>query len=221
MARARLEMLALCLLVASGCSKTWKGAVTQPNPLIEPLETLRVSEPVVIITGDMELRVPQPPEDSRIRVVSTKPYPLENAATFTIVSRDRLRFHVQLEHKWQDWADPANWTVYLVDSHGTRWEPESVDSAKPKHIVQMWDQEQRSVRRDAYGNIVEINDDGWRRRMPLGSLSVFRGRADFEFYDHGIFTEDVESLTLVVRRPGYAFEFRWDFADEDVVAQGD
>ena len=39
----------------------------------------------------------------------------------------------------------------------------------------MWDQEVRSVQRNRFGDVVAINDDGWRRRLPLGSLSVFRG----------------------------------------------
>jgi hypothetical protein len=215
-------VIALCLVGAvAGCTKTFHGGAVQPNPLVDPTETLRDSEVIVILTGDMELRVPRPAEDAQIAVMSTKPYKLENAATFTVVSRDRLRFHVQLEHKWQDWADPGTWEVYLIDDKGRRYEPESVQRARPKHLVTMWDQEVRSVQRDAFGNITEINDDGWKRRAPLGSLSVFRGRADFEFYQRDIFSEDVKSLTLVVKRKGVGFEFRWDFADSMVASGAD
>jgi hypothetical protein len=210
-----------CLLVllvgAAGCSRTFKGNVTQPNPLVAPNETLRDSEPVVIITGDMELTMPK--EQARLSSFKSRRYPLQNVASFTVVSRDRLRFHVQLEHKWQDWADPAKgWTVTLIDDQGRTWEPESVESRKPKLLVTMWDQEVRSVVRSngedgEIGDIVHVRNDGWRRRMPLGSLSVFRGRADFVFYQRDIFTTDIKWMKLVVRRPGVGFEFRWDFAD--------
>ena len=60
---------------------------------------------------------------------------------------------------------------------------------------------------------MEINDDGCKRRQTLGSLSVFRGRGDFVFYDRDLFTTNVRSLKLVVKRSGEAFEFVWRFQD--------
>lgn len=202
----------------AGCSRTFSAQVIQPNPLAKPTETLRDSEPVRIVTGDMELNVPRESEQ-RVAVLHHNRYPLVNEASFTVVSRDRLRFHVQLEHKWQEWADLSSWEVYMVDDHGRTYWPEDIEHPKTKHIVSMWDQEQRSVQRNMYGDIVAINEDGWRRRQPLGSLSVFRGNADFVFYQRDLFTPDVRSVRLVVRRTGQAFEFTWNF--EDKVASGD
>ena len=60
-----------------------------------------------------------------------------------------------------------------------------------------------------------IRDDGFRRRQPLASLSVFRGRGDFVFFSHDLFTRDIKSLTLRLERPGIAFEFSWRFAEEN------
>jgi len=218
MARALL----VALVLVGGCTKTWHGTATQPNPMVHPTETLRVSEPIVITTHDMDLRVPEPTTDAQVQITHTKLYPLENAASFSVVSRDRLRFHVQLEHKWQEWADPSTWTVTLTDDQGHTWTPETVEHQKPEMITQMWDQETRSVDREFgdKGDIVAIHDDAYKHRDFLGSLSVFRGHAEFEFYQRDIFTADVKSLTLKVHRPGYAFEFHWDFAD-NVVATGD
>jgi hypothetical protein len=85
----------------------------------------------------------------------------------------------------------------------------------------MWDREIRTARRNMYGDIVSINEDGWRRRQTLGSLSVFRGTADFVFYQRDLFTPDMRNLKLVVRRPGQAFEFRWNFDDRHVATQAD
>jgi hypothetical protein len=188
--------------------------VRQPNPLEAANETLRESEPVVIVTGDMELEQPREAESGqRVSVARNKRYPLENVATFTVVSRDRLRFHLQIEHKWQEWADPTSWDVYLVDDQGHEYLPESVEHANTRHLVSMWDREVRTAQRNVYGDIVAINEDGWKRRQSLGSLSVFRGRADFVFYKRDIFRPDVRKLTLVVRRTEQAFKFTWNFAD--------
>jgi hypothetical protein len=192
----------------------------QPNPLAQPTETLRDSEEVKIITGDMELNVPRQPERShQVAPMRHNKYPLKNTASFTLVSRDRLRFHVQLEHKWQEWADLTTWEVYMIDDEGRRYLPESVEHARTKHMVSMWDREVRTVQRNMYGDIVKINQDGHKRRQTLGSLSVFRGNADFVFYQRDVFTPDMRRLTLVVRRPGQAFEFNWAFDDREVVAQ--
>jgi hypothetical protein len=80
-------------------------------------------------------------------------------------------------------------------------------------ITRMWDREIRSAQRNQYGDVVAINDDGWRRRQTLGSLSVFRGNADFVFYQRDLFNVNVHSLRLVVKRSGEAFEFTWRFQD--------
>jgi len=224
--RVRRNWLALALVgaglcLSSACTRTFRASTVQPNPLAEPNETLRDSEKLTIVTGDMELNVPKEPgRAQRVSPMAMRRYPLKNSASFTLVSRDRLRFHVQLEHKWQEWADPSKWDVYLVDDRGRKWVPESIEHARTRHLVTMWDQEVRSVQRNMYGDITAINEDGWKRRVPLGSLSVFRGRADFVFYQRDIFDEGVKWVKLVVKRPGLGFEFRWNF-DDDVVGEVD
>jgi hypothetical protein len=216
-------MLGLRLLVATvalaGCSRTFSATVVQPNPLANQNETLRVSEPITIVRGDMELELPEEAKPTqRASLVHNQRYPLLNQASFTMVSRDRLRFHVQIDHKWQEWADLNTWQVYLVDDKDRTWFPESVEHARTRIITKMWDREQRTARRNQYGDIVQINDDGWRSRQTLGSLSVFRGNADFVFYQRDLFSVNVRSLKLVVKRSGEAFEFTWRFQD-NVAAQ--
>lgn len=206
------------LAAAGGCSRTFQSSVTQPNPLSQPLETLRESEEVVIVTGDMELNVPRSGGNSGGSVLVDDRYPLMNAARFTVVSRDRLRFHLQLEHKWQEWTDVKAWDAWLEDDQGRRYEPAEVDQRSDKHIVKMWDYEQRSAVRDDFGDIVHINNDGYKRRQTLGSLSVFRGRGDLVFYHRNIFNPKVKSLTLHLERQGTHFEFKWRFSDDERVA---
>lgn len=206
--------IALAAAGAAGCSRTFRGNATQPNPLAKPTETLRNSEKITIITGDMELSTPDMPEGvQRVAVLRNHRYPLYNQASFTIVSRDRLRFHVQVDHKWQEWADLNTWTVHLEDDTGRRWDPESIEHAKTKIMTTMWDREQRTAIRNRYGDIVAMNEDGWKNRQSLGSLSVFRGKADFVFYQRDLFHANVRKLRLVVKRPGEAFEFTWNFQD--------
>jgi hypothetical protein len=215
--------LAVVVAVAGlGCARTFRAEAVQPNPLELPAETLRRSEKITIITGDMELDAPDAPDPAqRVTATHNHRYPLINQASFTVVSRDRLRFHVQIDHKWEDWADLRTWDVYLEDDEGQLWNPTSVEEPRVKLITKMWDREQRTavcsqMGRDASGNCITtvgVLDDGWKRRQTLGSLSVFRGSADFVFYQHDIMHAELHRLRLVVRRTSEAFEFVWRFHD--------
>lgn len=203
------------VVAAAGCSPVFRGEVVQPNPIAQPTETLRTSEPIDVVTGDMELNVPRAPIDGMpASLMHLDKVKLHNVASFLIVSRDRLRFHVQLEHKWQEWADLNTWTATLSDDRGHTWKPEGLDHATTTVVTQMWDYEVRSANRNQFGDITSVNNDGWARRQPLGSVSIFRGKGDFSFYQRDLLRPDCRWLRLVISRPGESFEFRWDFADE-------
>ncbi|HTM23332.1 MAG TPA: hypothetical protein VL172_22575 [Kofleriaceae bacterium] len=207
-------VVVVALGTAAGCHRTFKGSAVQPNPLRQPLETLRVSEPITIVTRDMELVRPRPAgAGSMAALIHNEPYNLENRASFTVVSRDRLRFHVQLEHKWKDYADVGGWQAWIMDSRGRRYLPEEIEARKPDLVVFMWDVEVRSVSRNAFGDITSVADDGYKNRQPLGSMSLFRGRGDYVFHGRDIFTPDLRWITLIVERPGMAFTFTWKFDD--------
>lgn len=201
-------------VVTQGCTRVFKGNTTQPNPLVHPTETLRDSEKITIVTGDMELNMPEPAHDYGGSLMINRRYPLMNTASFTVVSRDRLRFHVQIEHKWREYADLHTWKAWIVDDKGHRYVPEAVEAGAAHHVCYMWDYETRSVRRNEFGDITAIYNDGYKRRKPLGALSVFRGVGDFVFYKRDLFTPDVKRLTLVVSRGGVAFTFTWKFTDD-------
>lgn len=211
--------LVLGVVAALGCSRTFTGQAVQPNPLAHPNEMLRSSEKITIVRGDMELQAPDPlPTAQRAAVAHHHRYPLLNQASFTIVSRDRLRFHVQVDHKWKEWADLKTWDVWLEDDAGHHWEPEAIEHARTRIMTTMWDREQQTARRNRFGDIVALNQDGWRNRQTLGSLSVFRGKADFVFYQRDLFHPGVRQLRLVVSRPGEAFRFVWKFRDDQLAA---
>jgi hypothetical protein len=208
------------LAATSGCSRTFQSSVVQPNPLSQPLETLRESEELIIVTGDMELNVPRGGSNSGGSVLVDDRYPLTNSARFTVISRDRLRFHIQLEHKWQEWTELGGWEAWLEDDQGHKYDPAEIDQRSDRHIVRMWDYEQRSAVRDRYQDIVYINNDGYKRRQTLGSLSVFRGRGDLVFFHRNIFNPKIKWITLHLGRQGTNFEFKWRFADQPRVALG-
>ena len=216
----------------AGCTRTFEKEAVQPNPLLHPSDTLRTSEKVTIVTGDMDLVAPNV-NDKDLDVQSSENttnatvahphrWPLINQASFTMVSRDRLRFHVQIDHKWEDYADLKQWDVDLTDDQGHHWDPESIEHVRRHIITTMWDQEQRSqicdsLGRNATGNCINtigFANDGWRNRQPLGSLSVWRGNGDFVFYQRNLFNTKVRWMKLTVSRSGQQFEFVWRFQDD-------
>lgn len=222
--------LLVAMLALVGCTRVFEKETVQPNPLVHPTETLRGSERITIVTGDMELNQPvsngcNSTTSCTATTYSSKHYPLFNVASFTMVSRDRLRFHVQVDHKWEEWADLKSWEVSLVDDQGHQWSPEGVEHARTRLITKMWDYEQRRAICDQRGTDSKgdcITTVGWDEdpghskvmHSPLGSLSVYRGNADFVFYQRDLMSTRVRWLKLVVKRSGEAFEFTWRFEDE-------
>lgn len=206
-------------MAAAACGpQHLRAEVSQPNPLSQPTETLRTSETAVIVTGDMDLEVPRMTGNggpARSLYVMDR-YPLRNAASFTVVSRDRLRFHVQIEHKWKDFTELEGWRAELIDGDGRVFHPVSVESALPRHITEVWDYETVTAHRDGYGNLVRAGNDGHLDRHTLGSLSLFRGGGDYVFYSREIFTPATERVTLRLHRKGTTYEFTWRMRGEAV-----
>lgn len=194
--------LTVILLFAAGCTKTLQASAVQPNPLKNPHETLRRSEQLHILVRDMEL-----PRQVLLR----------NSAYFSVVSRDRLRFHVTLQHKWEEWTDVRGWDVWLEDENGTRYRPESKENRTNAHLCRMWDREIRSVRYNAYGDIAKVNNDGYLRRVPFESIDIFRGEGDLVFHARDLFHQNRQKLVLVMRRQGVEYRWSWRFSDEQGV----
>ena len=228
--RGRGLVVAVSLsVVAVGCTTTFSGAAVQPNPLAHQTETLRTSEKITIVTSQMGLNVPQEATPGAAGSLNSSPthsrrFPFVNSASFTVVSRDRLRFHVQVDHSWEEWADLKTWEVDLMDDQGRHYTPEAVEHVRKHLMTRMWDRETRTqmcnhMGRSATGDCYETigyYEDGYRDRQTLGNVSVFRGNADFVFYRRDMFTPHVRWMKLTLTRPGQAFEFLWEF--EDAVA---
>jgi|SwirhirootsSR2_FD_contig_31_10869058_length_732_multi_3_in_0_out_0_1 hypothetical protein len=190
----------LGLLVASGCSTTRLGAATtQPNPLVAfPNQATHRSQKLYIDVRDMEL---------------PSTFKLRQSAYFNVVSRERLRFRVMLVHKWKEVADVTTWKVKLVDDKGRVFYPETQERAYDDFVTKMWDWEQRSAIRNQFGDIVEVNDDGYKRRVPLASVDVYQGAGDYVFHAKGLFHRNVKQLTLSMERSGVELRFTWNLVD--------
>jgi hypothetical protein len=219
--RGFLGVAFLVVGVTAGCTRTFHGGATQPNPLVSATETLRTSERITIPVSGLGLEQPDAPRDNEtVTLVHNHHYMLQNAASFTVVTRDRLRFHVQLDHNWEDYADLSTWRVELVDDKGRSWTPEEITHRRTRLLTSMWDTEQRTALCDGHGRTTTGDcfrtvgySTGATRNKPLGSITVFRGTADAVFYERGLFTSDVKALTLRLKRSGEVLEFTWTFSD--------
>jgi hypothetical protein len=206
--------LALCLCLALvGCTKKVAVRTVQPNPMREApsIETLRVSKQLVLDVGDLDL--PQYKDRTQSTWAGVQKMKLRNTAYFAVVSKERIRFHVQIVHKWQEWADPNAWRVKLVDDRGRTYYPEAKDVWSNKTVTRMWDHEERSGIYNEYGDEIGTENDGHRRRVPLETVSVFHGKGDYTFKDRKLFAPDVKSLTLVMKKADMEYRFEWEFGE--------
>lgn len=207
----RLSWLFLATLGAGACTKALTTHTVQPNPMLETpsVESLRVSRPLFLDVGDMEL--PQYLDRSQNTWAPLKKLKLRSSAYFAVVSNERLRFHVQIVHKWQEWADPSSWRVKLVDDRGRVYYPETRDVWSNNTVTRMWDYEQRTGVYNKFGDEVGTRNDGYRRRVPLESVSVFKGKGDYTFKNRDLFGRELRRLTLVLRKADLEYRFEWEF----------
>lgn len=212
--------LIVLLLGALGCTTTLKATTTQPNPLVAfPNQAMHRSQKLYIDMKDMDLprmpAAPYAPDGAK----NLSQFRLRQSAYFAVVSRERLRFHVTIVHKWKEVADPTSWNVQLEDDSGRIYYPESKEANSDNHITQMWDNEQRTALYGQFGDAIHggdvagLKNDGYLRRMPLQSIDVFKGSGDFSFHAKDIFHRKTKRLTLRMERYGVVYEFTWNLID--------
>jgi hypothetical protein len=190
--------------LTGGCyNKTWESTVVQPKLVLGGNATQRTSYPLIIKMSDMDLpkfcRYIELSPGRRI-AVSCEDMDLLNTAYFVIVSKDRLRFHVTLHHKWETMSDPVRWRVWIEDDTGRR-SYARIEGRTLRPITQMWGTEDRSP---------EVN-----ARPPLYSITVWRGDGAYVFYRRDLFRRDMSRLALVLQRPGYTYRYVWSFVESE------
>src|SRR5262249_5560156 len=210
------------LAISAACTTTLRASTTQPNPLVAfPNQATHRSEKLFIDVADMDLpRLHPVPHTTAYGIQQNGLFKLRQSAYFAVVSRERLRFHVTIVHKWQEVADPLSWSVRLEDDQGRVYYPETREQRYNDLVVQIWDQEQRRVVRDRFGNVVQTrSDDGDHHQLNLPeqlnleSVDMFQGSGDFSFHAKDLFRRQTRRLTLRMERMGLVYEFTWNLVD--------
>jgi hypothetical protein len=163
-------------ILAAGCTKHLSTQVVQPPLAFGAGVESRTSIPLAIVVRDMD----------------TGRLPIRNSAYYVAVSRDRLRFHITLHHKWDEMADLKQWSLYVEDANGKRHYPEDV-TAEVSQVTTL------HVR-----NVV------YQLHAPM-----YRGTAALSIYDRDLFAAG-NRLTLVLSRPEMEYRYRWITSDVDV-----
>ena len=206
-------LLGLVVVVAGvGCTHTFAQDAMQPNPLVVHDPTARTSERITITRSDVDLLVPagkiaarsgdeanDPARSERPMVNNTTQesvgefyqWPLENSASWTMVSKDDLRFHVQLDHKWLDYVDLAGWSATLEDDQGHVYAPASIEHRRARLL---------------YGD------------NTAGDLSIYRGMGDIVFRQPDLLTANRRWIKLTIHHGVDQFEYTWRF-QSDVAAR--
>ena len=162
-------------------------ATAQPPLILGATLEARTSLPGTIFLGDMEL-------PAMLR--------LANSVYFVAVSRDRLRFHVTLLHKWEEIADPSTWRAWIEDDQGRRSAPEGVDRRGLRPVTTM---------------VEPSRSSSASTLQTLSAVTVYRGDGDYVFYRRDLLRKNLRWLMLVMVRPGYEYRYVWSFAEPDGV----
>jgi hypothetical protein len=203
----------LVIALVAGCTHTFAQDAVQPNPLVATNDpAARTSERITITRNDNDLVVPTSQINARQQADQTDPsapvqygpmvqdnkvvsfgeyykWPLKTSASWTMVSRDDLRFHIEIDHKWLEWVDLAGWRAQLVDDQGHVYTPKTIEHRRAR--------------------ILYSGDD---------ALVVYRGNADLEFAAPGLLTANAHWIKLVIDRGADKFEYTWKF-QSDVAAR--
>ncbi|HEY1549783.1 MAG TPA: hypothetical protein VGG28_18270 [Kofleriaceae bacterium] len=201
-----MRNLALVLVVVAGCTHTFTRDAVQPNPVVAANDpTARTSERITITRNDVDLVVPTSQIDARDpetpsvtaeygpmvtndKVTSYGSYfrwPLQTSASWTMVSRDDLRFHIAIDHKWSDYVDLAEWGAELVDDQGHVYKPTKVENVRARIL---------------YG-----------AKPSEAALTIYRGNGDLVFDAPGLLTANARWIKLVLNHGVDKFEYTWKF----------
>jgi hypothetical protein len=136
-------------------------------------------------------------------------YQLKATAQFTVVSRERLRFHVTVSRWDEDEADPTSWKAWLEDDQGKRYEITTRDGGKVHRISIDW-----RLYSAALGDTYCPQPPCKTRIIP--GYDVYEGEADLVFRYPDIL-KDKKGITLVLEPGGLRYRYNWTFGDGMIV----
>jgi hypothetical protein len=190
----RALLLALGCLGLGACGVQAREArALQPSPLdaLRTPDVAPVSVRLYIYQRDVAL-----PRD----------YQLRSWAQFTLVARDRLRFHVGVARVEESEADTRGFEAWLEDEHGVRLAPEARELGRVNRIAITWRE------------YPPTPGDPWCRAPPCLSrifpgYQAYEGQADYVFAAPDLMGRERKQLTLVLARGGVEYRYTWRFGD--------
>jgi len=176
-------VLVLPLLAPSACMRRLQASAIQPNPLLarHVATESATSESLYIHTRDVQLE-------------GGRNIQLRSSASFAAVTRDRVRFHVAIVHRWEEIADTAGWTVWLEDETGHRFVPQRREVPRINRVALEW-----------------LYDPQLGKVRAYPTIDVYQGKADYVFVEKDLIGPHRRSLTLILERDGTQYRYDWRF----------
>jgi hypothetical protein len=186
----------LMVMAAGGCATVQLEAKSvSPSPVrdVGKPDELPTSSALYIHSRDKDL-----PYDFQLR----------SSAQFSMVSQDRIRFHLGIARQDEEEADVRGWKVVIEDDTGRRYEPQR-ELPVMKRLALNW-------RLWPYQP-----GDSWCQQPPclsrvIPGYEAFEGSADYTIHETN-FLRNKKRLTLLATRHGVTMRFTWNFADGNTV----
>jgi hypothetical protein len=191
----------LLLTLLAGCAHVREARAIHPNPALalQSTEVLPVSARLDIFQRDVHLG------DSDYY----RDYQLRSSAQFTVVSKERLRFHVTVTRWDEDEAELSNWTAWMEDDTGKRYELTTREGGKMHRIAIGW-----RLYHAALGDTYCPQPPCMTKIIP--GFDVYESEADLVFRYPNIL-KDRKGVTLVLHQTGLTYRFVWTFGEGWIV----
>jgi hypothetical protein len=191
--RALVVVAALVGLVlgVGACTRTFSGRLRTRDPLQEKkLEAYR-SGTIVLGIGDID-----------VVGVDGRPLGLAQSAWFEIVSKDEIRFHVLLSHKWEELSQVRDYRVRLRTDGGDDLAPTDVWTRRT--LLEVHQNTLGQIRQGPTANSgPSLSEETFQRDLHgAGAVIVFRHR--------DLVRKEVRSYTLVLEGNKRRLRFIWD-----------
>ena len=196
----RTAVLGLALALApaaAGCGVQIREAhAHEPNPRLSlgSSSTLPASTKLYVYQRDNNFERP-------------RDYQLRNWAQFTVVSPDRVRFHVGVVKMEEEEAETSRWKVWLEDDAGHRWQPVEREMPRVTRVQISW------------GLFpYDPNNTSWCKQPPclsriMPGYTAYVGQAEYMFKDPSILAPDRKQVSLVVQHGSVAYKYTWTFGE--------
>lgn len=177
-----------------GCHSTFRAETLQANPIayLGNQEVINQSNKLFIKRGGMNLY--------HFKMVSY--------AKFVLISRDRIRFRIEMSHQWERKANPCVWknTLYI---DGAPYVLPCEKEGKTQFVTKIFDIENRRVlRRNQFGEPIQI-ERYERNPTQQESIDIYVGKAFLSLYKRDVVTKKTKEVSLKMVNGNITYWFVW------------